>query len=126
MAIGLDEYKIIINPISAKPLSDDEDEEWSEFEIKPRTMDEVAEVTEQFVEKIWFDRHLTLRYKVENGMETVDPKIWAGALKSAKKVIQKYGGKNLGPYSDFEWGMLNGKLSALRWVLGEDWDMLDT
>jgi len=32
----------------------------------------------------------------------------------------------LGPYTDFELGMLNGKLSALRWVLGADWDFLDT
>jgi len=27
---------------------------------------------------------------------------------------------------DFEWGMINGKLSAIRWMLGEEWDMLDT
>jgi hypothetical protein len=35
-------------------------------------------------------------------------------------------GENLDPYSKFDWGMMNGKLSALRWVLGDDWDMLDT
>ncbi len=23
-------------------------------------------------------------------------------------------------------GMLNGKLFALRWVIGDEWDMLDT
>jgi hypothetical protein len=52
--------------------------------------------------------------------------IWTGALKSARKVEKKYGKEKLGPYTKFEWGMINGKLSALRWVLGEDWDMLDT
>lgn len=29
-------------------------------------------------------------------------------------------------YTHFEWGMINGKLSALRWMLGEDWDELYT
>jgi hypothetical protein len=38
----------------------------------------------------------------------------------------KYGGENLGPYTEFEWGMINGKLSALRWVTGSEWDFLDT
>jgi len=28
-------------------------------------------------------------------------------------------------WSDFKWGMLNWELSALRCLLGEDWDNLD-
>lgn len=91
-----------------------------------RTLDEVLEAENMFMDKVWFDRHLSLRYLVETGKETVDEDIWKGALESAQKVIDKYGEENLGPYSDFEWGMINGKLSALRWVLGDDWDMLDT
>jgi hypothetical protein len=46
------------------------------------------------------------------------------AKAAAQRVREKY--EDTGPWSDFEWGMLNGKLSALRWVLGEEWDMLDT
>ena len=128
VAISLAGYKVISEPVVIKTQSDiDNDILYdNEYAIAPRSMEEVADMAEEFVEKIWFDRHLSLRYRVERGVETVDPQIWAGALKSAEKVIRKYGEENLGPYSDFEWGMLNGKLSALRWVLGEEWDMLDT
>jgi hypothetical protein len=28
--------------------------------------------------------------------------------------------------SDWHWGFVSGKLLALRWVLGDEWDMLDT
>ena len=52
--------------------------------------------------------------------------IWAGALEAAKNTEDEVGLENLGPWTDFEWGMINGKLSALRWVTGDDWDMLDT
>jgi hypothetical protein len=27
---------------------------------------------------------------------------------------------------DWEWGYLNGMVAAVRWVLGEEWDFLDT
>ena len=128
VAINLAGYKVISEPVALKPQSDIDDDtlDDDEYGIVPRSMEEVADVVEEFFEKIWFDRHLSLRYRVEHGIETVDPQIWEGALKSAEKVIRKYGEENLGPYSDFEWGMLNGKLSALRWVLGDEWDMLDT
>src|SRR5215475_9350703 len=36
----------------------------------------------------------------------------------------KYRPQDLAKMTDFEWGKLHGKLSALRWVEGRDWDML--
>jgi hypothetical protein len=92
----------------------------------PRSIEEIAEVANEFCEKIWFDRHMVRREKMASGKEMCDPEIWKAALASAEKVIAKYGLENLSPYSKFDWGMLNGKLSALRWVMGDEWDMLDT
>jgi len=91
-----------------------------------RRPEEILEAEEEFLDKIWYNRHKILEDKVNNGKAKVDHKIWQGALKSAKRVEEKYGMKELGPWDDFEWGMLSGKLSALRWVLGDEWDMLDT
>ncbi|HEY5064445.1 MAG TPA: hypothetical protein VIJ04_06500 [Xanthobacteraceae bacterium] len=52
--------------------------------------------------------------------------VWLGARKAAERIEKQYGKESVGPYSKFDWGMINGKLSALRWVMGDDWDMLDT
>ena len=53
--------------------------------------------------------------------------LWTvGALKAARKTEDEVGRELLGPWGDFEWGMINGKLSAIRWVLGDEWDTLDT
>ncbi len=97
----------------------------SEF-AAPRTEEEISHEIDVLLDKIWYNRHLCLRERVEAGHTKVAPDIWKGALEAAKGVEKRYPKGELGPWTDFEWGMLNGKLSALRWVLGDDWDMLDT
>jgi len=49
-------------------------------------------------------------------------------LAAKKKAEQKYGKKNLlaNVQSDFDWGYLSGRVAAIRWVLGSDWDNLDS
>ena len=91
-----------------------------------RSMDEVNNIIGELFDKVWYNMHQELKELIEEGQEECDPQIWKDALKAAKKIEDKYGEENLGPYDDFEWGMLNGKLSALRWLMGYEWDMLDT
>jgi hypothetical protein len=40
------------------------------------------------------------------------------AERTARDKEGNYGPDELGPWDDFGWGMINGKLSALKWVLG--------
>ena len=109
---------------------------------EPRRLTEILNAIEEFTTKVWYNRHQVYRQQIQLGKikivekETLPVKnhlrrpiqrnIWEGALKVAAKVEKEYGLENLGPWDDFEWGMLNGKLSALRWTLGDEWDMLDT
>jgi hypothetical protein len=112
---------------------------WSQ---EPRGLTEILGAEELLFNQVWYNRHWGLRIGVKEGRikvvdketyprppggpETVQRDVWKGALKAARKVERRYGKKNLGPWDDFEWGMVNGKLSALRWTLGDEWDMLDT
>ena len=98
----------------------------SQGEAEWRSKDEILEAEEEFFAKVWYGRHKLLESMVESGRKEVTPEIWQKALKTAKKLEEKYGKEQLGSWDDFEWGMLSGKLSALRWVSGDDWDMLDT
>ena len=117
------------------------DVDMEQFE-EPKRLSEILAAIEEFHDKVWYNRHWGSRNDIESGrikvvervdwtpgkpypQNVIDRGIWEGALKAAEGVEAKYLG-DLGPWDDFEWGMINGKLSALRWVLGDEWDMLDT
>jgi hypothetical protein len=65
------------------------------------------------------------RADVERGLIHVDPDKWAKELEAADQIVREQGIQNLGPYTEAQWSMLLGKLSALRWVLGHEWDFFD-
>ncbi|SDE79329.1 hypothetical protein SAMN04487777_12726 [Priestia aryabhattai B8W22] len=116
--------KVMKKDRSSQIINEGDEGEVDLYEV--RTDDVISEAIDELFHKVWYERHLVLKYKVENGLETVDAEVWKNALKAANKTRKMYGEENLGPYDDFEWGMLNGKLSALRWIFGDEWDMLDT
>ena len=116
-----------------------ETQDWSLW-FEERSYSEIRAAEEELEQKIWYNRHQIRAGMIADGRliiiertkakDQYSPKyilkdIWDGAKLSARKVEKKYGKKNLA-WDDFEWGMLNGKLSALRWVMGNDWDYLDT
>jgi PIN domain len=102
--------------------------EESDFREEPRRLDEIQAAEQEFSGRIWYQRSLAHEWKFEEcGDHSRLENLRRIAGPGRRRVEETYQGpENLGPYDDFEWGMLNGKLSALRWVLGSEWDFLDT
>jgi hypothetical protein len=112
------------------------------WELPPRRFSEIVAAIDKLVDQVWYNRHQVWNEKLRSGEVKLIPDnedrgmdplgkrihegVWRGAEVAARRMEKKYGIEQLGPWDDFEWGMINGKLSALRWVLGDDWDMLDT
>lgn len=70
---------------------------------------------------------MILREKIERGEAEPVPADLDERMSDAMQAIEeRYGADNVGPWDDWGWGFVNGKLSALRWVLGSEWDFLDT
>lgn len=121
--------------------------QWFALQDQPRGIAELIGAHELLFDQVWYTRHKFHMWEIEQGkVKIVTKEKWEELLKKNKgnhsklitdsiyksaraaalRVEKKRGKENLGPWTDFEWGMINGKLSAIRWLLGDEWDMLDS
>jgi PIN domain len=86
---------------------------------EPRTFAEILEAEQEYFEKVWYVRNFIRSNgdKLPELLETVESKYGRDELH-----------KMIGSGRDEAWqyGYANGKLATLRWVLGSEWDFLDT
>ena len=93
-----------------------------DFHEEPRNWEEIRDAEQEMFDRVWYNRSLYFEEHAEaEGGDADEHERIAGPARA--RVEAKYGAENLGPYTDFEWGMINGKLSALRWVTGSGWGL---
>ena len=111
-------------------FGDEVEELFDEVDIReePRRLDEILTAETEMFDRIWYHRSLQRDYRLENAKDEeglAENQRIAAPGRARVQATYTDAGK-LGPYTDFELGMLHGKMSALRWVLGSEWDFLDT
>jgi hypothetical protein len=113
------------------------------YEFEPRSLSEMVDAMDMLTEQVWYNRHKNLEWEINhkrikvvthdewvkagsNNSTHIADSVWDAARRAAADTFKGLGKARCGPHDDFDWGMINGKLSAIRWMLGDDWDMLDT
>ncbi len=90
-----------------------------------RRVSKILAVESELTDKLWYGRKPAYHAPVPDDWA---PELVTGMRAAQRQMEEQYGVEELLCHveSDFAWGMLSGKVSAIRWVLGADRDMLDS
>ena len=89
----------------------------------------ILEAYNEMWDRVWWVRHQVLIQKAERSEahpSNEQMAVLEQAKRKAREIEERYGRDSL-VLSDFDWGLLSGRMSALAWVMGSEWkESLDT
>ena len=87
-----------------------------------RRVSEIIAAEREFSERQWYGRSMAA--VSDERPERYTPELWEEAGAVARRVKEQYGPSLLRSdvETPFYWGLLMGKLVAIKWVLGGEWD----
>lgn len=86
------------------------------FEDAKRSLKDIQKYETEAFDKVWLTR---------THSET-NPIVEDARRKNIERILRKYPDISKDGYTDWECGYWNGIMSALRWVMGDEKDFLDT
>ena len=121
-------HELLVEQFGDEYLEEQEEVEFLISEEEPRTLAEIIEAEQEFFNKVWYVRSVVH----DDDDRELAGDIRTGMMAARERAEAKYGREELwkaiGPGHDEAWqyGYISGKLATLRWVLGSEWDFLDT
>lgn len=91
-----------------------------------RRLSEILSVESELMDRLWYGRKPSDEDVVVR--TDLSEELKAGLLASKRRMEEQYGVEELARdvSSEWAWGYLSGRISAVRWVLGDDWHNLDS
>jgi hypothetical protein len=121
-------HEVLLEQFGDEYLEEQDEVEVLISEEEPRTLAEIIEAEQEFFDKVWYVRSIAH----DDDERELPGEIRTGMMASRERVEAEYGRdelwKPIGPGHEEAWqyGYISGKLATLRWVLGSEWDFLDT